>query len=594
MRKHELRMIVILFMSVLYFCSILPVSAMGSNPLERHAAGSLNSVNLLETAVNETSGECGEGCTWTVTDRTLLISGSGAVADFDIGAAPWADYRSSITSIVFENGITGIGNNAFSGCTALQQITIPGSVQQIGDGAFSSCSGLTSVVFEGVPDFIAGNAFEKSCSMNNPGSLRYPASWKDSGLIVWNNRNTQWYGGYFYMTFYKVNVVQKGGGTVVAGIDNAAEGYTVTLGSVANEGFEFESWSVTDSAGALIPVNDNIFKMPASDVTVSAVFTKVSDTIHAITINEGTGGTATADHTTAEEGDYVMLTAHPEKGYAFSYWNVRTAEGLAVSVENDAFVFPGSDVNVTAVFTPLWAGNYSITVNQTAGGTIRTPRASGGEGQQITLTAEPDEGYELDSWTIVDETGTMLPVVENTFEMPASNVTVEARFTKVDYTSSGETVQTWVRGSMEGAVFTFQRSVNDNLSAERFQKLQVDGTDAEPDWYETAQERVEITLLPAFLESLSDGKHTITAVFEDGSAEGTLNISKEKSHSTITSASECRDAGWHWDNERKACVSPVLAEKGIPGRADNGLKQYIALFAVSSAAAVISLVWVWK
>ena len=64
-------------------------------------------------------GDCGaEGhetdVTWllkgTSPNYTLTISGTGAMADYDAPSGqPWKDYRSSITSVVIESGVTSIG-----------------------------------------------------------------------------------------------------------------------------------------------------------------------------------------------------------------------------------------------------------------------------------------------------------------------------------------------------------------------------------------------------------------------------------------------------------------------------------------------------
>ena len=47
-----------------------------------------------------------------------------------------------IKSVVIPNGVTSIGNRAFSGCSSLTSITIPDSVTSIGREAFSDCSSL--------------------------------------------------------------------------------------------------------------------------------------------------------------------------------------------------------------------------------------------------------------------------------------------------------------------------------------------------------------------------------------------------------------------------------------------------------------------
>ncbi len=48
-----------------------------------------------------------------------------------------------VTGVTIPDSVTAIGNNAFGGCTGLTEITIPDSVTTIGNGAFSGCTGLT-------------------------------------------------------------------------------------------------------------------------------------------------------------------------------------------------------------------------------------------------------------------------------------------------------------------------------------------------------------------------------------------------------------------------------------------------------------------
>ncbi len=104
-------------------------------------------IPTARAATSIASGICGENLTWTLdSDGVLTVSGTGAMKDYDFAhASPWYRYRDLITSASLTDGLTGIGRDAFSDCTALTSITIPSSVTCIGSRAFYDCTGLTSV-----------------------------------------------------------------------------------------------------------------------------------------------------------------------------------------------------------------------------------------------------------------------------------------------------------------------------------------------------------------------------------------------------------------------------------------------------------------
>ena len=83
---------------------------------------------------------------------TLTITGEGPMADYINNGSyyspyvntPWYNYRTQITHLVIEEGVTGIGDYAFYNCSALTgNLDISDSVTTIGDYAFYYCSGLT-------------------------------------------------------------------------------------------------------------------------------------------------------------------------------------------------------------------------------------------------------------------------------------------------------------------------------------------------------------------------------------------------------------------------------------------------------------------
>ncbi|MBQ6507094.1 MAG: leucine-rich repeat protein [Clostridia bacterium] len=68
---------------------------------------------------------------------------------YDAGTTPWYEYRYQIETVVLENGVTVIGNGAFTGCIAIHSILIPDSVTMLGDAVFEGCDSLTAIYFAG-------------------------------------------------------------------------------------------------------------------------------------------------------------------------------------------------------------------------------------------------------------------------------------------------------------------------------------------------------------------------------------------------------------------------------------------------------------
>ncbi|MBP3286136.1 MAG: leucine-rich repeat domain-containing protein [Prevotella sp.] len=106
------------------------------------------SMLLPLVAMADDSGSCGTNVTYTYVSstNTLTIQGSGAMTDYSYSSdVPWYSYKADIKTVVIKDGVTSIGNFAFSGRSGLTSIEIPNSVTSIGSYAFSGCSGLTSI-----------------------------------------------------------------------------------------------------------------------------------------------------------------------------------------------------------------------------------------------------------------------------------------------------------------------------------------------------------------------------------------------------------------------------------------------------------------
>ncbi|MBR6429924.1 MAG: leucine-rich repeat protein [Oscillospiraceae bacterium] len=108
-----------------------------------------------------TCGDQGDNVTWALTDDGVLtISGNGAMANYGSQAtncAPWIEYKDQITKVVFEEGVTYIGQrslfrNTSNSLNSIVDVTIPESVTNIGANNFRNLASLTTVYYGGSPD----------------------------------------------------------------------------------------------------------------------------------------------------------------------------------------------------------------------------------------------------------------------------------------------------------------------------------------------------------------------------------------------------------------------------------------------------------
>ena len=166
---------------------------------------------LLENGSTLTSGQLGvdaskiatywneDNLTWTLTaDGTMTISGKGAMKeDYNTYYSPAYD-NENIKKVVIEDGVTSIGEYAFSGCRSLTDITIPGSVTSIGEGAFRNCIGLTSISIPKSVTSIGNFAFygcgKLTVYLENGSTLTSGQLGVDASKIrtYWNEGNLTW------------------------------------------------------------------------------------------------------------------------------------------------------------------------------------------------------------------------------------------------------------------------------------------------------------------------------------------------------------------------------------------------------------------
>ncbi|MBQ9043619.1 MAG: leucine-rich repeat protein [Eggerthellaceae bacterium] len=85
-------------------------------------------------------------------------------------------------------------------------------------------------------------------------------------------------------------------------------------------------------------------------------------------------------------------------------------------------------------------------------------------------------------------------------------------------------VVAYTKGSNEALSFTFKRTSYDNRTFERFEGILVDGAAVDASSYTAVAGSVVVTLKAAYLETLAEGDHALTAQFADGSATADFKV----------------------------------------------------------------------
>lgn len=162
-----------------------------------------------------------------------------------------------------------------------------------------------------------------------------------------------------------------------------------------------------------------------TEVTVYYTGELKSVTKYNITVDGSiANGSVSASAATAEEGDVITLTATPDAGYALSSYDVRDASSNEVTVTDNKFTMPASNVTVTAAFAQL----YTISTTADHGTITVTPSTSVVAGTVVTISASADSGYAFSSWTVTGATPASTTESTTTFTMPAGNVSVTANY----------------------------------------------------------------------------------------------------------------------------------------------------------------------
>lgn len=207
--------------------------------------------------------------------------------------------------------------------------------------------------------------------------------------------------------------------------------YTISNTTTDMSGYQYRC--VVTSASGVSVTSD------AATLTVEAYTPPTTYTISA-DASPAEGGSVSGGGSYTK-GTSVTLTATNNPGYRFVGW---VESGTTVSTNPNYTFVANSNRSLTAQFDRISSGGgdsdptYSITLpSRVTGGELKLSRRYAEKGETVTLTAIPDEGYELDTLTVTDSKGKEIELThkggnEYTFKMPAGRVEIEVSFREIE------------------------------------------------------------------------------------------------------------------------------------------------------------------
>ena len=208
-------------------------------------------------------------------------------------------------------------------------------------------------------------------------------------------------------TFYELKLQQTSGGTISGSPVSGESGTKFNLSATPDlhyhiEGYSAEGASLTGSSGTYIN----------SDVSAKGIFAE--DPKYTLTVQQSTGGTLAGSPTSGYSGDTFNLTATPNTHFSFASYSV-----TGTTMTGNTGEFKGANVTAKANWTE--DPKYTLSLQQTTGGTLASNKTSGYQNDTFTLTPTPANKYTFSAY---QTTGTTM--TGNNGKFNTSNVTAKA------------------------------------------------------------------------------------------------------------------------------------------------------------------------
>ena len=252
-------------------------------------------------------------------------------------------------------------------------------------------------------------------------------------------------GSTYYMpqdggTLYAVWVPQQftlsydaNGGSAAPGdtLVNAGASTSVSATVPVRAGFTFTGWNtVADGSGQSYASSSSLV-MPAENLTLYAIWVQATGTL----TYDANGGSGAPSNQTGNVGSQVSVSAAPtsaKTGHSFLGWNTSSAGTGTRYAPGDNFTIANGTTTLYAEWAPVL---YTLSFSANSGsGSIASVSKLAGENHSLPAgTSLSRSGYTFSGWNSnASGTGTDYAVGAS-YSMPASNVTLFAKWTPIDY-----------------------------------------------------------------------------------------------------------------------------------------------------------------
>ena len=135
-----------LMLSIVLMLTMFPVSLAFAKSTDtatiRTVTQTEENVDPWEIIVGQ--GKCGEDLEWCLRGSgDLTITGSGDMFDYEKNKAPWLEFADSIKYVDIDQNVSSLCRYAFLNCRNLTNVYLPeNNIKEIPEGTFSGCSAL--------------------------------------------------------------------------------------------------------------------------------------------------------------------------------------------------------------------------------------------------------------------------------------------------------------------------------------------------------------------------------------------------------------------------------------------------------------------